>query len=262
MWISIALAKRTTEALGISNVSENSPFQLSEIRIAEQCIEYGHCGDGTPVICLAGRGGAASEQFGALAEALVDARYEALAPNFRGVGASNGSLDQLSLHDYANDVKHLIDHYGGQAHVVGRAFGNRVARCLAHDYPAQVLSLSLIAAGGLIPPASRPANLGAAKSMAPIGRRYKNAGLAQDYAAQSTPLENWWSGGAARMLVIQGLDDWIAVPENGRRLAHDYPQRVRLVEVADAGHGVLFEKPAVVIPEIVAFINSIERESP
>jgi hypothetical protein len=38
------------------------------------------------------------------------------------------------------------------------------------------------------------------------------------------------------MLVIQGLSDVVAPPENGRALKADYPERVTLVEFAGLGH--------------------------
>jgi pimeloyl-ACP methyl ester carboxylesterase len=60
------------------------------------------------------------------------------------------------------------------------------------------------------------------------------------------------------MLVIQGLEDHIAVPENGRSLAEDYPDRVRLVEVEGAGHGVAFERPDVVITAVSEFLEEVE----
>jgi pimeloyl-ACP methyl ester carboxylesterase len=64
------------------------------------------------------------------------------------------------------------------------------------------------------------------------------------------------------MLVIQGLDDDVAPPENGRSLARDHPGRVRLLEVAGSGHEVLAERPDVVVPAIVAFVREIERKRP
>ena len=38
-------------------------------------------------------------------------------------------------------------------------------------------------------------------------------------AASTTPLDGWWDGGGARMLVVQGLDDRVAPPGNGHPLA-------------------------------------------
>jgi pimeloyl-ACP methyl ester carboxylesterase len=42
-------------------------------------------------------------------------------------------------------------------------------------------------------------------------------------AAASAPLESWWSGGRGPMLVIQGLADVVALPENGRSLRLTIP---------------------------------------
>lgn len=223
----------------------------------ELVIEYGTLGAGPPVILLPGRGGAGPEQFAALGAALVAGGFRAIAINPRGVGLSRGPLDDLSLHDLAHDVARVIDVVGSPVHIVGRALGNRIARCCAADYPALVKSLSLISAGGLVAPIAR---IGTDKSP---GQRYRlnhwrQAGLAHEHAAQSTPLAEWWSGGEAPILVVQGLDDHIAVPENGRRLAAAFPTRVRLREIPDAGHLLLFERPDLVIPEVLSFIRDIE----
>jgi pimeloyl-ACP methyl ester carboxylesterase len=39
-------------------------------------------------------------------------------------------------------------------HILGHAFGNRIARCLAADHPAMVRGVILVAAGGLIGPST------------------------------------------------------------------------------------------------------------
>jgi pimeloyl-ACP methyl ester carboxylesterase len=69
----------------------------------------------------------------------------------RGIGESRGSLGDTSLHDLAVDVAEFLEAMDcGPAHLVGHAFGNRVARCLAVDRPSLVRSVTLLAAGGLI----------------------------------------------------------------------------------------------------------------
>src|SRR4051794_41857316 len=69
----------------------------------------------------------------------------------RGVGGSRGSLDGATLHDLAGDVAGVIKAIGcGPAHLVGHAFGNRIARCLAVDQPPLVRSVTLLAAGGVL----------------------------------------------------------------------------------------------------------------
>lgn len=228
------------------------------VRAGDVVTEFGTRGDGPPVILLPGRGGEGPEQYDELGPALADAGFRALAVNLRGVGRSTGALAGLSLHDLARDVARVIDTTGAPAHLIGRAFGNRVARCTAMDFPARVKSLTLLAAGGLVPPRAKP-RPGSQDRTRRQMHYWRAAGQAHEQAARTTPLAQWWSGGDAPMLVVQGLEDHIAVPENGRRLAADYPERVRLHEIPAAGHGVLFERPKEVIAAVLAFLQDVER---
>ena len=173
------------------------------------------------------------------------------------MGLSNGPLEDLSLHNLADDVANVIDALGRPAHIVGRALGNRIARCCAADHPDHVKSLSLISAGGLVSPIART-NKQKLQPQKPVLNHWREAGLAHEHASKSTPLDEWWSGGNAPMLVVQGLDDHIAVPANGPRLAEAFPSRVRLREIPEVGHMLLFERPDLVIPVVLAFIREFE----
>ena len=57
------------------------------------------------------------------------------------------------------------------------------------------------------------------------------------------------------MLVIQGLQDKVAPPGNGRDLKTADPDRVTLVEIDGAGHGVVVEQPARIADETVRFLG-------
>jgi pimeloyl-ACP methyl ester carboxylesterase len=57
------------------------------------------------------------------------------------------------------------------------------------------------------------------------------------------------------MLVIQGLQDKIAPPGNGRDLKATYPDRVTLIEIDGAGHAVLVEHPERLADETVRFLR-------
>jgi pimeloyl-ACP methyl ester carboxylesterase len=72
-------------------------------------------------------------------------------------------------------------------------------------------------------------------------------------------VDEWWHGGRAPVLVIQGLDDRTAPPENGRALAREHPGRVRLIEIEGVGHAPLAERPERVIPAVVEFLTQWER---
>jgi pimeloyl-ACP methyl ester carboxylesterase len=238
-------------------------------------------GTGDPIILLPGTG-YSSSAFRLLGPELAGRGFRAIAVNPRGVRGSTGPLADLTYHDYAADVRALIDRVaGGRAHVMGWAWGNRIARTLAADAPPRVASLVLLAAGGKVPadpiiaetsarlrepglsedertktlalrllaPGSDPARL------LPIQESWPEAQASQAAAGRATRLDEWWSGGSAPMLVIQGLQDKIAPPGNGRDLETNYANRVTLVEIDGAGHGLVVEHPVRIADEATRFFS-------
>jgi pimeloyl-ACP methyl ester carboxylesterase len=73
----------------------------------------------------------------------------------------------------------------------------------------------------------------------------------------STPVESWWTGGKAPMLVLQGTHDVIAPPRNGWSLKQDYPDRITLVEFADLGHAMVRERPDLIANAIVSWATKL-----
>jgi pimeloyl-ACP methyl ester carboxylesterase len=70
-----------------------------------------------------------------------------------GFGESVGPVEGLTLHDNARDVAVAIEKTSAApAIIAGWAYGNRVARMLAIDWPELVRGVVLIAAGGKFPP--------------------------------------------------------------------------------------------------------------
>lgn len=55
-------------------------------------------------------------------------------------------------------------------------------------------------------------------------------------AARCGSLDSWWPGGTTPTLVIQNTQDVVAPPENSRSLQRDFPDRVTLPELPNAGH--------------------------
>lgn len=235
-------------------------------------------GRGEPVLLLPSLGRGADD-LAALMEALADAAFEACALNPRGIGASTGTMDGLTLHDLANDAAAVIrSRCGGSAHVVGHAFGHRIACCLAERAPQCVRRLVLLGAGGLVEPeqaaraafkrfltepldaqarydAVKAANFAAASDATPwLGGWWIDTALAQIEAAKRTPHEEWWRSGSADVLVVQGLEDRMAPPANGRLLVKELGARVRLVEIPDAGHALLPEQPDQVAQAVIGFL--------
>lgn len=234
------------------------------------------------LVCLLPGLGGGIERFAELGERLADAGHQPVAINPRGAGGSRGELRDLRMVDLADDVAKVIEHFGAPAVVAGNAFGNRVARCLASTRPELVAALVLVCAGGDVPP--EPAASAALKEFfdesLSEGERLDGtrralfapghdvpstfidpgrsvaAARAQSAATRAEASAKWLAGGTAPMLVVQGVHDRIAPPTNGHRLAQQWPDRVEVVDVRDAGHAVLNEQPDVVAQAIIGFIAS------
>src|SRR3974390_3211385 len=130
--------------------------QHRTIKVGDATLECTLCGLGAPVVLLA-NAGCSTRYFDHLARALITGGFQTISINMRGVGSSCGSLDGATLHDLAGDVAGVIMAIGcGPAHLVGHAFGNRIARCLAVDQPPLVRSVTLLAAGGPLFPSPPP----------------------------------------------------------------------------------------------------------
>jgi len=137
--------------------------QHRNIEVSGATLECTLYGSGTPVALLA-NAGCSTGYFCDLARVLAAGGLQTISVNIRGVGESRGPLDGITVHDLAADVAGVLEAMDcGPAHLVGHAFGNRIARCLAVDRPSLVRSVTLLAAGGLIGPAT------------PLGTSFRNA---------------------------------------------------------------------------------------
>lgn len=261
---------------------ENRIFDIGHAQL--HTLVWGDQGDRETIIALPGSGGDVT-RYQDIGPTLAAAGYRLIAVNQRGIMGSTGSLDNLTLHDYAADVAAIIETLGVQkAHLVGWALGNRTSRLVATDYPDLVASITLIAAGGLAPPLTEPGELGellgnaalSAEEKIRLARRtlfspatpepvvrefvstlqYWNAAReSQTRANRNTPLEQWWAGGTGPMLIVQGLDDKTAPPENGRQMLAEFGDRITLVNLENAGHLMGMEQPQATASAIIAFLR-------
>jgi pimeloyl-ACP methyl ester carboxylesterase len=236
-------------------------------------------GHGEPIVFIPSRG-RGTEDFDDLSKRLVQAGYQAILPEPRGIGGSTGPLEGITYHDLASDVAATIRSVvGGPATIIGHAFGTRVARALAADHPDLVKQLILLSAGGLVPRSPQlekittrfwETDLPTEDRLAAIRRAFFASGnelgawgegwyfgvaRAQRAADARTPLKEWWSGGSAPILVLQGTEDVIAVPENAKKLAAEFPSRVTLVEIPKAGHAMLPEQPDQIASAILGYLR-------
>jgi pimeloyl-ACP methyl ester carboxylesterase len=241
-------------------------------------------GSGPAIVLLPGQG-RGPRDFDEVAKHLVSAGYRVVRPEPRGFGESVGPVEGVTLRDNAQDVAAAIEKVGAApAIVVGWAYGNRVARMLASERPELVRGVVLIAAGGKFPPkpevmtglrtvqdqslplekraeVARTILYGPKSTISATEMRLDDVSAATIKAqslSPTIPLEAWWDGGKAPMLVLQGLHDVIAPPENGRSLRQDHPERVTLVEFEDLGHAMVRERPDLVADAIVTWAKKLK----
>jgi len=255
--------------------------QHRTIEVGDATLECTLYGSGAPVVLLA-NAGCSTGYFDQLARVLAAGGLQAVSIDMRGVGGSRGSLDGTTLHDLAGDVAGVIEAIGcGRAHLVGHAFGNRIARCLAVDQPPLVRSVTLLAAGGLIVPPTplgtpfrnaTQVKMNGSECVTMLGARWLSPAsdprvlervecwpavhIAHLATSRNVPLEDWWSAGTASLLVIQGLDDDVAPPGNGHALREQLGERVRVVDLPRAGHFLLLEQPEAVAQAVTEFLGA------
>lgn len=229
-------------------------------------------GKGKLVVLLPSLGRAASD-FDDLASRLAAAGYRTAAVNPRGIGGSDGPVAS-SLADYARDVVEAIKalqtrsgHAAAKPVVlIGHAYGNRLARAVASQFPDAVSSLILLASGGQVamPPAvakalygvfdpalSPQAHIDAVRTafFAPgnnpeVWREgwYGAVALQQQNAVKNSPPESWSDGGQASIYIVQAADDVVASPANAEALRSAHPERIEVAILNNAGHAMLPEQ--------------------
>ena len=264
--------------------SVQHPERVSYVQNGDAKLRVFVEGSGPAIVLLPGQG-RGPRDFDALAKDLVSAGYRVVRPEPRGFGESVGPVEGLTLRDNARDVASAIEKVGAApAIVAGLAYGNRVARMIASERPELVRGVVLIAAGGKFPPkpevmaglrtvqdkslplekraeAARTVLYGPKSTISATEMRLDEVSATTIKAqslASTVPLEAWWDGGKVPMLVLQGLYDVIAPPENGRSLKRDHPERVTLVEFEDLGHSMARERPDLVVNAIVSWATRLK----
>jgi pimeloyl-ACP methyl ester carboxylesterase len=237
-------------------------------------------GHGTAVIMYPslGRGAQDFEQLG---NAVAAAGYRAILVNPRGLGASTGPMDGITLHDLGADMWMVADQlHIKRAVILGQIYGNRVARTAASDQNDRVMGLILIGAGGEVEmahdtleefmkvfdpslPAERRQQAVAKVFFAPGSDAtawkdgwFPNVARKEIAATQNTDMKKIYLGGTAPGLVVQGLDDKIALPVNAWNLVTRRPN-TRLVALPNAGHAMLPEQPAAVADAVIDFLKTV-----
>lgn len=284
IWRTLAILFVALIAACAQTASVHHPERVTYVQNGTAKLRVFVEGSGPAIVLLPGQGRGPGD-FDTLAKHLVLAGYRVVRPEPRGFGESMGPVEGVTLRDIARDVTTAMEQVGAvPAIVVGWAYGNRVARMIASERPELVRGVVLIAAGGKYPP--KPEVLTTLRKVQdkslPLDQRAEAARVvlygpkstisvaemrldevsATTIKAQSLaptiPVQAWWDGGKAPMLVLQGLHDMIAPPENGRSLRRDHPQRVTLVEFEALGHSMARERPDLVVDAIVSWARNLK----
>ncbi|MEM7285353.1 MAG: alpha/beta fold hydrolase [Actinomycetota bacterium] len=240
-------------------------------------------GEGPAVVMLPSLGRSATD-FDDLARRLARHGYLAVAPEPRGINGSTGELEGLTMFDLAADVAAMIRSLDiGPATIVGHAFGNRVARMTATEYPHLVESLVLLACGGSVAPDPDDhaallrvfdAELPDDEHLAAVDQAFFAPGndasvwtdgwhgtvaSFQGLATSSLDAEHWVGAGASDVLIVQPSDDVIAPPANAEAAATHIGPRATVLELPHAGHAVLPEQPRAVATAVLGWLRDRGR---
>lgn len=223
-----------------------------------------------------------SEDFDAIAVRFAKVGFHVLRPQPRGMCGSTGPMQGLTLHDYARDVAEVIRRLAGEpAFVLGHAFGQWVARCLAADHADLVRGVVLAAAAARsADPALRaelakcvdtslpdPVRLAALRFafFAPghdpsawLGNWHPVAAKNQRAASAATPTEEWWTAGSAPVLDLQAEHDpWRPAATRGGIRDDLGRERVTVVVIPEASHALIPEQPEAVVHAVLDWTHRL-----
>ncbi len=247
-------------------------------------IEYFSQGKGEVIVLFSGRGLTVG-YLEPLAIKLAESGYRAIRINRRGAGNSKGLYKGVDYHTHASDAAKVLQKLNiKSASIMGHALGGRIARVFASDYPTIASNVILIPASGKIagdpeeakitskmfqPNATDEEIMAGMKFMvgdpANSERVWKiievskltNPKALKSEATIYNPLKEWWApSGNTPYLVVQGLKDRSAPPENAYLLKQDLGDRMTLAELQEAGHLSTVEFPDKVATAITLYLKN------
>jgi pimeloyl-ACP methyl ester carboxylesterase len=230
--------------------------------------------------------GRGARDFDPLAQRLASGGYRVASFDPRAIGQSTtpqSSQTGLTFNDYAEDmlaVMHALDE--PRAHLVGHAFGNRIARTLATIHPEATRTVTLCACGGGTPSPQAEEGIQLAVNPDTPIPQFKTAVKSTFFAPTSDPSPwyvGWYdvgaeeessataasqsadyeAGGVAPMLIIQGLDDIVAPPSIGHGLKSQYGAPVELHDLAGCAHALIIEQTDEIATIMLDYLG---RQSP
>jgi pimeloyl-ACP methyl ester carboxylesterase len=289
MWRHIALTCASVCLVALSTVTAQAERIREIITYDDVRIEVIAEGGGPVVVLLPSRG-RDSEDFDAVAAGIANAGFRVLRPQPRGAGRSEGPMKDLTLHDFARDTAAVVEQSGGgPAVIVGHAFGNWVARMTAVDYPDLVRGVVIVAAAAKAYPAGFPGAKDLSEAVKKAGDPalpdaerltylrtaffapgndaglwlrgwHPNVDEAQSAASHATRQSEWWPGGAAPLLDLQGALDPFKPRAMMNEMREEFGDRVTIAAIPNTSHALIPEQPAAVVDAIIKWIATLPRE--
>jgi pimeloyl-ACP methyl ester carboxylesterase len=243
-------------------------------------------GRGPLIVMLPSRGRGA-EDFDGVSSELSKAGFRVVRLQPRGAGQSRGPMQNLTLHDLARDTAMVIRHEGGgPAILIAHAFGSWVARMTAVDHPKLVRGIVMVAAAAK----AYPTGFSGAKELSEAVRKsgdpalsdevrlrylrlaffapdsdvrvwlrgwYSDVDEMQSAAGRATKQSEWWSGGAAPLLDLQGELDPFKPRSMMNEMREEYGERASVMVISNASHALIPEQPAATVDAILSWIKKL-----
>jgi pimeloyl-ACP methyl ester carboxylesterase len=267
-------------ALAATSTTARTREIIQRDNVSIEVIAEGH----GPLIILLPSLGRDSEEFDPVAARLASAGFRVLRPQPRGYGRSTGPMQNVTLHDFARDIATVIQHENdGRAILAGHAFGHFVAKMTAVDFPELVRAVILIGAAQKNPDPEVQRSVAIASDPSqPEAERLKHLKLVffapgndasiwltgfhidvravEIIARDSTPQKEYWSGGKAPILDIQGDSDPYRPKSSSDELVREFgAQRVSVVVVPHTAHAIIVEQPNAVADAIIKYSRRLPR---
>ena len=262
---------------------------VKTVPVDDVTIAYRECGSGYPVVLINGLA-STMDTWNPPVLAQISEHFRVIIFDSRGTGFSSASDKPFSISLLARDTAILMDALGiSSAHVLGLSMGASVAQELALSFPAKVTRLILVAGecGGsesVRAPAEIIAQLtDKSGTMADVVNRMFSLLFPPSWLAAHDPFHYCpdvyettseeivarqvsaffgWTGSFSHLenihsltLVITGTDDVIVPPVNSYILSRQIPG-AQLVEISDAGHGLMYQFPDRFSDCVLTFLDS------
>jgi pimeloyl-ACP methyl ester carboxylesterase len=238
-------------------------------------------GTGPALVMLPSLGRDGYEDFDEVAALLAAGGLKVLRPQPRGIGASSGPMEGVSLHHLAADIAAVIRaEGGGRAVILGHAFGHFVARMTAVDFPDLVRGVILAAAAArqyapeIATTPRRAGNLDAPAEERLAALRLGFFAPGHDprpwlhgwhpatqrmqidcREKQGVQQSDWWHAGTAPMLELIPASDPFKPREKWGELRAEFGARVEAVVIEDASHALFPEQPGAVAAAVLGWIR-------